>query len=634
MEIKTATKSRQRWFLASRPLFPFAMAMLIALGVAGPPITPTALAIEANIGPLEGSLDTTVSVGVSIRVEERDPALVAQTNGGQQASANGDNGNLNFDQWDVYSLNLKVLHEGSWSWNNYGFFGRFYYFYDWAIMKFNPRFIGFTDQAQRRAGLNITLLDAYVVADYEVFNRPLTIRIGNQVLSWGESTFIQSGINSINPVDVQALRAAGAELKEALTPVPMISFSTDLTGTLSLEGFYQFYWDNTEIEPMGTYFSTADHVGPGAYKVMLGFGLAPPYGPTDMPDQAIGSRPPFGSQIYKLADKEAQNMGQGGIALRYFADWLRGGSEFGLYWEHIHSRRPVLSGVTGNAPPEDTLDLILWGLINGDYASTGGYFREFPEDIDIVGVSMNTQMPYGIAFQGEVSGRLGQPIQVDDVELLFGAYSPLDPTLVALRGLPEGSVIFGQSQLIQDQGPVGFNEYLRGWKRKDMLQAQATITKVWGPTFGTDQIVFLCELGATWFFDMEEKSQLRYEGPGTFTSGNSFFSGAGVQPYTTDGGFADPFSWGYRIVTRLDFFNAIGPITVQPLFVWFHDVEGTTPAPISNFVEGRKQAAFALRFDYLNFMKASIAYQMYMGAGQHNQIHDRDFVSVSTSIAF
>jgi len=633
MENKTAAMYRQGWFFSRKPLFPFALAMLIALGVAGPPVTPPAYAVQANIGPLEGSLDTTVSAGISLRIEERDPALVAQTNGGQQASANSDNGNLNFSQGDITSLNVKILHEGSWTYKNYGFFGRFYYFYDWAIMKIDPDFIGFTDQAQRRAGLNIRLLDAYLVADYDVFNRPLTIRLGNQVLSWGESTFIQSGINSINPVDVAALRVAGAELKEALLPVPMISFSTDLTGSLSFEGFYQFYWDNTEIEPMGTYFSTADHASPGAHKVMLGFGLAPPYGPTDNPDQPVGSRPPFGSQIYRLADDNAKHMGQGGLALRYFADWLNS-SEIGLYWEHIHSRRPLLSGVTGDPPPEDALDLILWGLLNGDYASTGGYYREFPEDIDIVGISMNTSGPFGFAIQGEVSGRLGQPIQVDDVELLFGAYSPLDPTLVTLQGLPEGTVVFGQSQLIQDQGAVGFNEYLRGWKRKDMLQAQATFTKVWGPTLIMDQIVFLFEIGGTWFFDLEDKDKLRYEGPGTFTSGNKFFSSAGIQPYTTTSGFADSFSWGYRLVTRLDFFNAIGPVTVMPLLVWFHDVEGTTPSPIGNFIEGRKQMALALRWDYLNFLKGSISYQMFMGAGQHNQLHDRDFLSISTSLAF
>lgn len=634
MEIKTAANARQRRLLAIKPLFPFALAMLVGLGlcIAGP-LTQAALALPADIGPLKGTLDTTVSAGVSIRVEERDPALVGLANGGQQASVNSDDGNLNFAQWNATSLNVKILHEGNWTWKNYGFFGRFYYYYDWAIMKIDPNFRGFTDQAERRAGMNIILLDAYVVGDYEVFNRPLTIRVGNQVLSWGESTFIQGGINSINPVDVTALRVAGAELKEALRPVPMISFSTDLTGSLSFEGFYQFYWDNTEIEPMGTYFSTSDIASPGAYKAVLGFGLRPPYGPSDNPDAPVGSRPPLGGAIPRLDDNEAKHMGQGGLALRYFAEWLQGGTEFGLFWEHIHSRRPLLSGVTGDPPPEDTLDLILWGLVNGDYASTGGYFREFPEDIDIVGVSMSSQIFYGIALQGEVAGRLGQPIQVDDVELLFGAFSPLDETLGALTGA-EGP-IFSRSQLIQDQGPVGFNEYLQGWKRKDMLQAQGTITKVWGPTLGTDQIVFLCEVGATWFFDMEDKEKLRYEVPGTFTSGTSWFSNpAGIQPYTTDYGFADSFSWGYRLVSRLDFFNAIGPVTLMPIFAWYHDVEGNTPSPISNFIAGRKQMTIGLRFDYLNFAKAGISYTMFMGAGQQNQLHDRDFLSMDVSISF
>ena len=207
---------------------------------------------------------------------------------------------------------------------------------------------------------------------------------------------------------------------------------------------------------------------------------------------------------------------------------------------------------------------------------------------------------------------------------------------VPLAGLPGvgDDPIFARSQLIQDQGPVSFNEYLQGWKRKDMLQAQATATKVWGPTLGTDQIVFLCEFGATWFFDMEDKDTLRYEVPGTYTSANSFFTEAGFQPYTTKSGFADPFSWGYRLATWVDFYNAIGPVTLRPVFAWYHDVEGNTPSPISNFIAGRKQMTIALRFDYLTFAKAGISYTMFMGAGQQNQLHDRDFLSLDVSISF
>ncbi len=168
-----------------------AVALFLALifGPGGPGLT-CAWSLDISTGPIKGRLDTTISTGISIRVEDRDPELVGQTNGGEAFSAGYDDGNLNFDQWDITSLNVKVLEEAELSWKNFGFFGRFYYFYDWAIMSIDPRFRGFTEQAQRRAGLNIRLLDLYVVGDFEVFRRPLTVRVGNQVLSWGESTFI------------------------------------------------------------------------------------------------------------------------------------------------------------------------------------------------------------------------------------------------------------------------------------------------------------------------------------------------------------------------------------------------------------------------------------------------------------
>jgi len=652
MEIKTFAKSWPQRVLTIKPLLPIALAMVVGLGVLGL-LTSPSWAIQADIGPVKGNLDTTVSIGASFRVEERDPALVGNTNGGQSASANSDDGNLNFSTWNATSLNFKVLHEGNWKWKNYSFFGRFFYFYDWAIMKIDPNYRAFTDQARRYQGSDIVLLDAYMVADWEFAGRPITVRVGNMVVSWGESTFIQGGAVSINPVDVSKLRVAGAELKEALVPLPMIHVSTDLTGSLSLEGFYQFYWERIKTEPTGTYFSTSDIAGEGASRAMLSFGLRPPYAPTDNPIQPIGTRPPLGSWIPRLDDRRADNMGQGGVALRYFASWLRD-AELGLYWIHIHSRRPLLSGITGDAPPpiDNTLAVSLWGL-TADYASTGGYFREYPGDINILAGSINTEIPKtGMAFQCEVSGRLGQPIQVDDVELLFGAISPLDPTLGALLGAVPGTKLLGRSQLIQNDGPVGFNEYLQGWKRKDMLQAQATFTKVFGPTplLGTDQTVFLFELGGTWFFGMEDKYPsadfdpqnpqaggtpgLRYEGPGTFTSGNDFYTWLEQQPYTTQGGFADSFSWGYRLATRLDYYNLIGPVTVQPVLAFFHDVEGTTPTPISNFVGGRKQMTLALRFDYLNTLKAGISYTMFFGAGHYNQLHDRDFLSIDTSLAF
>ena len=68
------------------------------------------------------------------------------------------------------------------------------------------------------------------------------------MLNWGESTFIPNGINAINHFDVSKLRLPGSELREALLPVGLASLSVAPTDTLSVEGFYQLDWEETEID--------------------------------------------------------------------------------------------------------------------------------------------------------------------------------------------------------------------------------------------------------------------------------------------------------------------------------------------------------------------------------------------------
>ena len=60
---------------------------------------------------------------------------------------------------------------------------------------------------------------------------PPELRLGRQVLSWGESTFIQGGLNTINHFDVSALRVPGSELKEAFLPQEMAVFNLQFSDT-------------------------------------------------------------------------------------------------------------------------------------------------------------------------------------------------------------------------------------------------------------------------------------------------------------------------------------------------------------------------------------------------------------------
>ncbi len=45
-------------------------------------------------------------------------------------------------------------------------------------------------------------LDSFVYHNYTLDDLAGNVRLGKQVVSWGESTFISNGINAINPVDV------------------------------------------------------------------------------------------------------------------------------------------------------------------------------------------------------------------------------------------------------------------------------------------------------------------------------------------------------------------------------------------------------------------------------------------------
>ena len=201
-----------------------------------------------------------------------------------------------------------------------------------------------------------------------------------------------------------------------------------------------------------------------------------------------------------------------------------------------------------------------------------------------------------------------------------------------LRGLAGLGNSLGRSQT----GPLEPNEELPGFRRKDVVQGTLAVSRALGPMLGAGEVVVLAEAGFTQVGGMEDKSKLRYEGPGTWTSGNEFFETGPikVQPETQVGGFADPFSWGYRAVLRAVYSNALGPVNLAPQIAFAHDVNGTAPAPIGNFVEGRKTVTLSLGASYLVSWQAQLSYTNFFGGGQHNLLGDRDFVSLTASYSF
>ncbi len=615
-----------------------ALVAAIALGLSG-----QAFAIEFTWGDnLTGTFDTTVSYGVQVRVQEIDPNLIGKGNllptafqlpNAQQRllpgrfSVNSDDGNRKYEDGDVFSNAFKVTSELNLNWgDNWGAFMRASYFYDFE----NADRDDLTKLAKEKVGEDFKFLDAFVFHNFNLLDRDGTVRLGQQVVSWGESTFIQNGINVINPIDVSKLRVAGSELKEAFLPVNMIYGSWNLDENVSLEALYMFEFEQTEPEPAGTYFSANDFATLGGTYVMLGFGVVPQpvnnpeliyatcfnngAGDTGLPIPIV--RTGCGAAVVRAPDRYPSDSGQFGGALRIFAPGLND-TEFAFFYLNYHSRLPLISGIT----------------ITNSSPTSGRYFVEYPEDIDLFGVSFNTTITsVGVALQGEVSYRPNAPLQIDDVEVLFAALSPLNPLL------PAPSLRFS-SQL----GQFGPGQEIRGWDRFHVSQWQLTATKLFAEVLGADQIAAVAEFGGT-YVDLPAQSQLRFQGDGTDTGGGGdILGGFARNPITQTNGFPTSYSWGYRLAFRGDYNSAFGSaFNLSPRLAFNHDVNGITPGPGGNFIEDRKSLTLGLEGTYLNAWAADISYTRFFGAADRdepgdaalNLIHDRDFAAFTLRYSF
>ena len=168
-----------------------------------------------------------------------------------------------------------------------------------------------------------------------------------------------------------------------------------------------------------------------------------------------------------------------------------------------------------------------------------------------------------------------------------------------------------------------------------------TATKVAGGFLGADQSTFVAEAGFVNVTTLDSKGTLRYDGPGTFVSGdvnymnNSGSNASGVPPLSEPASaFGDSFSYGYQLVGRLDYNNAFNGVNVSPLLVFTHDVSGNTPLPLGNFIRGRKSVTLGAEFTFQNAWTFDIRYVNFFGAGRYNLIADRDYVSCNLKYSF
>jgi len=664
------TKTKPYWRLAKLPL-----AVSLASTLAAP-----AFGVTFNIGEIEGQFDSSLSVGASWSTSKPNKDLIGANNGGRGLSQTSDDGRLNFKRGETFSKIFKGIHDLELKYGDTGVFVRGKYWYDFELKDEGREFKDISDSNRKELAQSSggEIFDAFIYHNYAIGNQPGSVRLGKQVVSWGESTFIQNGINAINPVDVAAFRRPGAEIKEGLIPVNMFYVAQSLTDNLSMETFYQLEWDQTVVDNCGTFFAQADVVADGCTDNLAA--LSPALGNPALSGAAAAAGYPYrttseGVIIPRGGDRDARDSGQWGVAFRYMFEPLD--TEFGLYAMNYHSRTPVFSGQAGPAGAYAAAPGVGQGVVQGligptvtqlvgqqcaallgacadplvlaqvqqqvtagvlasgpgqaaaaagsgvataMIAGSGNYFMEYPEDIRLYGLSFSTTLPTGTAWSGEISYRPNAPVQLNTIDVLYSGLTPVRPNVSVLQGTPGGTT--------------------NGYRRKEITQFQTTFTHFIDQVMGADRLTLVGEVGVTHVGGLESMSKARYGRDPVFGSGELPNGECQVLANSTKGspskycnseGFVTSTSWGYRARAIWDYPNAIVGVNLRPSVSWSHDVEGYGPNGLFN--EGAKAVSLGLDADYQNTYTASLSYTDFFG-GKYNTSVDRDFVALSFGMSF
>ncbi|MCQ2995287.1 DUF1302 domain-containing protein [Pseudomonas syringae group sp. J309-1] len=644
------TSANQFWRRAKLPL-----AVSLASTLAGP-----AFGVSFNIGEIEGKFDSSLSVGASWSTENANKNLIGSNNGGHGLSQTSDDGHLNFKRGETFSKIFKGIHDLELKYGDTGVFVRGKYWYDFELKDENREFKDISD-SNRKEGAKSSggqILDAFVYHNYSIGDEPGSVRFGKQVVSWGESTFIQGGINSINPVDVSAFRRPGAEIKEGLIPVNMFYLSQSITENLSAEGFYQLEWDQTVTDNCGTFFSQPDVISDGCdsnlavlrsrsglNSSLTAAGL--PAGARGAVFNSLGQRgvsfgnPDEGAVVRRGPDRDARDSGQFGVAMHYNFEPLD--TEFGAYFMNYHSRAPIFSGkgapasaysaaglvggLVGSGIPLATARALAPTLLPLVVAGNSSYYVEYPEDIHLYGLSFSTTLPTGTAWSGELSYRPNAPVQINTTDILYSGITPLNPNVSVLQGRPD-----------TDQ---------KGYRRKEITQLQTSFTQFFDQVMGAERLTVVGEVGWTHVGGLDSTSKIRYGrdpsyGPGPLPNGQCATLNAGtltgaaqnnLTRYCEDDGFTTANSWGYRARAIWDYNSVFAGVNLRPNVAWSHDVKGYSPGPGGNFEEGRKAVSLGLDAEYQNTYTAALAYTNFFD-GKYTTVDDRDFVSLSFGMNF
>ncbi|MBP2669265.1 MAG: hypothetical protein H6Q80_1467 [Deltaproteobacteria bacterium] len=551
---------------------------------------------------VSGNLDMQLTLGAGIRTQDwnpqlvGDPTVVPGANTG--VSSNGDDGDLNYEKGQLYTTYLKFTPELLLKFPmEFKFMARATFLYD--FMATHTDRTDLDKAAKNQISKDAQLLDLWVSKDMNIGDQRARFRLGNQVVSWGESIFAIGGINQTNSLDFQKLSIPGTQLKEAVLPAPIFSIASGLGRGVNLEGYYQFQWNRNRLPPVGTYFSVADILGKGRQPLFFNVDPTSPdfvnFGgldPAADPSQA-------NTFAVNILQHEKPGHGQYGFAMHYKPEGVS--LDVGLYFMNYHDKMPVLTLLAGGTTAEwEYLEnRKLYGISTnfplGNWA-IGWELSYRPKDA----ISLTSCYNPGGPLDGITNGQLSVdcPMWIDNKKYqmhLTGLLSltPGDHGWFLDLLWADTATFIGEVVWIRYPGVSPGKRYERTIDGVPVMQAADAGYAFWvGPPFTAD-------LGL----------------------------GVGTQTYNTIAAVGDANSIGFTVDFNWNYDNKIiKGWQVVPGLTFFDAVSGYTPTLTANYLEGAKSLNI-----YVNFIQnvptnwqAGINYLTFWGKNQ--LLADRDFI--------
>ena len=643
--------------------------------------------------------NVTTSAGLSLRTEGRSSESIYPGNGavigvaGAASSASQDDGTLNFDKGDVVTAPILIVADAEFNYrDDFGFFIRGKAVYDAALENHNANFghapNGYTPGARLNDGSFNTLaqfttaavLDAFAFGEVELGDIPIELRGGRQVVSWGEGVFIRNGINSINPVDVTAFRRPGVQIKEGLLPLGMVYANAGVSDSVSIEGFWNFEWQQTQLDGCGTFFSTADIAAEGCNQLSLAplagnllaftntgigrlnagitglaFGIANNDAATVQAVLAALGTP--------IADPDAA-LAAAPSVLSYLESQLVGAQALsGALAPATNDAGAATNGFFLRRGPDRgpaDFDVDNFGISTRYFADEidtefGLYYTRLDSRAPIVSYTSGTALPllggiFGTALPQAAIGpsSLAATYNIEYPENIstFGisaatnllglavagelSYRPNQPVQIntndltlAVTGLSELAGVTNPADKLFSGAAPGTE--VAGFIESGQIRGQVSAVAFLDRMLGADRVTVVGEAGFEWLPDLNKDNPLNLNLGRASIYGNPNSVGNKAEGLTTQ------FSTGLRSRISAAYTNVFAGVNMTPSLSVNHDVSGYSSD--KQFIEGRTTLGFGLSFDYLNRWTLALNYTTNFG-GAYNGFDDRDFASAVVTTQF